>query len=32
MTCVLKAQNLKKVYGSKFNLYTALDDISLEID
>jgi len=32
MQNVLKAKNLKKVYGTKSNLYTALDDISLDIN
>ncbi|MHC1682204.1 MAG: ABC transporter ATP-binding protein [Clostridiaceae bacterium] len=31
MENVLKATNLKKIYGSKGNVYTALDDINLDI-
>lgn len=31
MNTVLQANNLKKIYGSKFNMYTALDNIDLTI-
>ena len=31
MNTVLKVDNLKKIYGSKRNIYTALKDINLEI-
>jgi len=31
MSNVLVAKNLKKIYGSRGNLYTALDDIDMEI-
>lgn len=32
MNTVLQANNLKKIYGSKINMYTALDDIDLTIE
>ena len=31
MNTVLVAKNVKKIYGSRGNIYTALEDITLEI-
>ncbi|KAJ49207.1 putative ABC transport system ATP-binding protein [Clostridium tetanomorphum] len=32
MSIVVETKNLKKIYGSKGNIYTALDDINLQIN